>query len=262
MPIRILLAAFMICSILLPAAGQADEKLDYAELSKLIHQGVVAQMPKQVEDRADWGKTVPITSDLRLPRLQRVKVKVGDREEWPHGLWKRTKVWMDDPAKDLQINVRDFQATDGGTFRLGIDVTAALHGEREWKPWQKGFALPGITVQADAKILLALECEVGVSFDFNKLPPDVKAKPKVVNSRVDLQEFDLLRLGNKIITLEGDRIRELGAELKDVLQQYIRSQEAEVQTQLNQALEKSVKDGKGSFSGGNLFKLLNPEKSK
>jgi hypothetical protein len=262
MPVRSLFGVSLTVAIFLPSAGQADEKLDYAELSRLIHQGVVAQVPRQVEDRAEWGKTVPITSDVRFPRLARVKVKVGDREEYPHGLWKKTKVWMDDPAKDVQIQVRDFKVGERGTFQLGIDVTAAVHGEHEWKPWQKGFALPGLTVQADAKVFLALECEVGVTFDFTKLPPDVKVQPKVLKPRVDLQEFDLLRLGNKIITVEGDRVRDLGIELKDVLQTYIRSQEAEVQRQLNQALEKSVKDGKGSFSGANLMKMLNPEKSK
>ena len=246
---------------LFPAGAKTDDKLDYTELSKLIHQGVVAQVPKEFEDRAEWGKSIPLTTDLRFPRLQRVRIKVGDREEFPHGLWKRTRVWLDEPAKDLQIQVRDFKAVEGGKFQLGVDVKVALHGEREWKPWQKGLALPGLTVKADARLLLALDCEAAVSFDFTKLPPDIKVKPKILKSRLDLQEFDLLQIGNKLLSIEGDRAREIGVELKDFLQQYIRSQEPQIQEELNQALAKSVLDGKGSFSGANLIKLLNPSKS-
>src|SRR4051812_31645525 len=95
---------FFATALLILAASwtSADEPAkepakDYTEFSKLLHKMVVAQVPKYVEDNSGWGGTIPIPDKLRLPRLPRTRIKVGDREELPHGLWRKLRVTIDDP---------------------------------------------------------------------------------------------------------------------------------------------------------------------
>src|SRR5436190_1189553 len=144
-PIHLLAACALAVGLALGSHAAADEeKPDYAEFSKLIHQAVTAQMPKQYEDRSSWGKTIPIPDKLRLI---------------------------------------------------------------------------GLTVQADATVNVALDCDVAITLNTNKFPPELQIEPKVVDCQLDLKEFELIRVGKLI---EGKDARELGNELKDILKQLIR----------------------------------------
>lgn len=231
-------------------AAPAEEKPDYAEFSKLLQQAVTAQMPKQFEDRSSWGKTIPIPDKLRLSGL-RTRVKVGDKEELPHGHWKRTRVWVDDPAKNVQIQVRDVRKVDAKNTRVQVAATVALHCERERQQWSKGLLLIGLLVQADATVNVALDCDVAISLNTNKFPPELQIEPKVVDCQLNLKEFELIRVGKLI---EGKEARELGNELKDILKQLIRLYEPDVQERANKAIAKSLKEGKGSISAEMLLK--------
>src|ERR1700732_2862048 len=90
----------------LPAAGAAEDKppskADYSEFAKLIQAAVVPHIPRELEDKSQWGKTIPDPGDLRLNRL-RTHIRVGDKEDLPDGLWSRTRVVIDNPARDVQI---------------------------------------------------------------------------------------------------------------------------------------------------------------
>src|SRR5437868_1629615 len=101
---------------------------EYADLSRLIHKMVVKEIPREFEDRSGWGQIVPLTEKLRFPNLQRTRVRLGDKEGYPHGLWKKFKVRFDDPDKDVKIDVREFSKIDPKTFHLVVDAEAAFTG--------------------------------------------------------------------------------------------------------------------------------------
>src|SRR5437868_3526058 len=109
---------------------RTDSAKDYSEFSRILHKIVVAQVPKYVEDNSGWGGSIPIPDKLPLPRL-RTRIKVGDHEELPHGLWRKLRVNVDDPDKDVAIQVRSFEKIDAKTYRLSLDSQAAIRGEVE-----------------------------------------------------------------------------------------------------------------------------------
>src|ERR1700730_13227743 len=117
-------------ALLSSTAGADDPKpnpqKDYADFSKLIHRMVVKELPKEFEDRSGWGQMVPLSEKLRFPNLPRTRVRIGDKEGYPNGLWKRFKARIEDPAKDLKINVREFSKIDSKTFRLAVDSEVLL----------------------------------------------------------------------------------------------------------------------------------------
>ena len=261
MTLRITLA--IVAGLLLTALGGADDKPaepkeekkpDYVELSKLVQQAVVEKAPKKFEDKSEWGRTIPAHNNVRLPRLKRVVVEKGGKMEYPDGAWKRSFVWLDDPAKDIQIKVKDLKTVAPKTYRVKVDATVSAHGERERQQWKNGVKLIGISVQADATITAELDIEVKLAFDNTKFPPDVVVTPKVIDSKVLLDKFDLNRVG---FILVGDDARQLGDELKDFLQTLITQHDNDVKDAANEAIAKALKEGKGRISAASLLKLSN-----
>lgn len=248
-------------SVCVPGFCCTDEPGDFTELSKLIHKIVIKDLPKEFTDTSDWGRTVPIPPKLRLPNL-RTKVKVGDNEELPHGLWKKARLWLDEPAKDVAIKVRELRRLgDSKSYRLGVDATLAFNGIREWQHWQKGLATFGASAQARATIMVSLDIDVALSLGAGKFPPELKIEPKVVESKLLLKEFDLLRvtpiygLG---ALLEGEKAKEIGNEFKGLIQTLLTAHEPTVRDQANRIIAQALKEGKGNISAGALFKALAP----
>jgi hypothetical protein len=235
----------------------AEEKSDHPEFAKLIHSLVAPQLPRDFEDHSGWGKTTPVTNEVRLPRVRRTVVKVGDRMEWPHGGWKRSKVWLDDPAKNLQIRITNLQRVDKGRTRIGLEATLALHGERERQQWVKGLRLLGLTVQADAVVTAHLDTEITVAFNAKKFPPEVIVTPKVMDTKLELKRFDLNRVGP--VLLGTEEAREMGEELRGFLQDLMKRHETQVTEKLNEAIAKAVKEGKTKLSATTLLKLNLPK---
>ena len=230
----------------------ADDKPNYAELSRLIQQAAAEKCPKKFEDTSEWGRTIPIPPAVRFPRLQRVVLRVNGRDEVPDGVWRRTLVWLDDPAKDIQIRVLDVQKKDANNYLVTLAAEVAFHGERERKRWRNGVQLFGLSVQADARIRAEFDCAVKIAIDATKLPPEVVAEPKVVATRLELRAFDLNRVGNILV---GDPARDLGDELKGVLQDLLKQREGEVKDYANQALAKALKGGQARIPLTDLLKL-------
>src|SRR5271165_356953 len=79
-----------------------------AELNRLIHKAVVAKLPKVIEDDSGWGRTIPLPDKLRLLRARRTIVDVNGKPEVPDGTWIKTRLSVDDPERDLKIQVRTF----------------------------------------------------------------------------------------------------------------------------------------------------------
>lgn len=243
-------------AVLTGLAAAADEdkpptRPDYSSLAKLIHAAVIPKLPKEIEDRSHWGQTIPDPGNLRLPRLPRTRLKVGDKEELAHGQWVRTRLWLDDPAKDVQIEVRDLRKTDPKTVQLQVAATVRGHGERERRQYEKGLLLFGLPVQADAVVVLVLDFDVALSLNTDKFPPEVIVEPKVTRTELELKEFEVRKVGK--ITV-GEKGRELGNELKGVLQEQLKKLEPALKEKANEAIARSLKEGKGTISAETLLK--------
>jgi hypothetical protein len=261
MTLRFLFAAFLAGCFLSPALAddKTADKPDYSDLSKIIQKTIAEKAPKKYEDRSEWGRTIQVPMNVRLPRLRRTVIQVGGRMEYPDGVWKRSYVWLDDPGKDIKIAVRDLKSTAAKTYRVKLDATVAFHGERERQRWRNGVKLFGIQVQADAEITAALDIEVKLAFDNKKFPPDVLVEPKVLDSKLLLDKFDLNRVGNVLV---GDSARELGDELKEFIQGLLSQYDEDVKHAANDAIAKALKEGKGRFSAASLLKVTTSAKPK
>jgi hypothetical protein len=238
----------------LPFSVSAGEKLprrDYGEFSRLVHTIVVKQLPKQFEDASGWGQMIEIPPNLRLMALRKV-VKVGDHLEAPHGAWRRFKGTIEDPDKNLKIAVKDFKKLDSKTYRIDVDVDVTIMCQGDWQQWQKGLLLVEAGATADANIMAAIVCDVGVSLNVKKFPPELNIEPKVSELGLNLVDFKLR--GDPII--KGQRGDALRNDLKEVLRSVFKASEPFVKDQANQAIVQGLREGKGTISAGAIMKAL------
>ena len=248
-----LIAVLALIPLSLAAQEKTPPKADYAEFSKLVHQMVVKSLPKQFEDTSGWGQTIPVPPKLPFPQLRKF-VKVGDKLELPNGSWRRFKGKIDDPAKNLKINVKDFKVLDEKTYRLvvDVDVTVTVHGE--WRQWQKGLLLVNIEATGDANLTAAIVCDIGTSLNFKMFPPEITIEPKVKELGLHLVDFKFRGDLGEIV--KGDPGNSLNKELNDVLRTVIKASEPIVKDYANQAIAQSLKEGKGTISAGAIMKAV------
>jgi hypothetical protein len=233
------------------SAGEKQPMRDYADFSRLVHKIVVKQLPKQFEDVSGWGQMTEVPANLRLMGLRKI-IKVGDHLEAPHGAWRRFKGKIEDPDKNLKIAVKDFKKLDDKTYRIKVDVDATILCQGEWQQWQKGLLLVGADATADANIAAAIVCDVGVSFNLKKFPPELNIEPKVSELGLDLVDFKLR--GDPIIKGEkGDALRN---NLKEVLRAVVKNSDSFVKDQANLAIAQGLREGKGTISASAIMKAL------
>ncbi|MCS7045740.1 MAG: hypothetical protein NZO58_05245 [Gemmataceae bacterium] len=236
-----------------PRPSVKNSATEFAEFSKLVHGFVISRTPKQLEHRDGWGETIPLGNQrLPLPNL-RTYLKDGDRVVLPHGAWKRLKLQLDDPARDIKIAVKDFKPIDAKTYRLVLDADVQLRADGEWQQWQKGLLLIGVGVETDAHVRLEVGCDVGVELNLKKIPPEVQVTPKVTDLSLDL--VDIRGRNGPII---GDE--KLRNDVKNLLRSGVKIAEPQVKELVQQAVAQSLKDGKGTLSAAELLKVLSTKK--
>ena len=256
-----LISTLTLIACIVPA-GADDAKpqaatRDYADFSRLIHKMVVRQLPKEFEDHSAWGQIVPLTEPVRFPNLPRTRVRVGNKEGYPNGVWRRYKARIEDPQHDLKIQVRDFAKVDSKNYRLVIDSDVLVRGQGEIQNWVKGIALGKAVGQADARFDLAMTFNIGVTLDTKKFPPNIIVDPKLTDLKVDLKDFKLNRLANPTtnLAIEGEPARALGNDFKDNLKSIIKNFEPEIKKRANEAIAQSLKEGKGNISATELLRI-------
>jgi hypothetical protein len=210
-----------------PAAKSARN--DFATYVKRL---VAANVPKQFEDLSEWGATIPAPAAVRFPRLKRTVIKVGDRFEVPHGTWRRTKVWLEDPVRDVSIRVPEIRKVGKQTTRLRVEATAAVRSERERQQWVKGVFVVGVTAEADAVVVVGLDLDVTIAFDPMRPVLGTKFAVKVADVRIDLKSFDLKRVGPVVLPEHSA----LGEELKAKVQAHLRTLEPKIKERANREI--------------------------
>src|SRR4051794_38677569 len=122
---KVLLVGSAVWLLLAPPCARPGEMPAQADLAERIHKSVTAKMPREYEDHSGWGRTIPLPPTLRFPRLRRTFVKVGDHYELPDGTWRRTRVWVNDPDRDLRIRVPEVCKVGKHRTRLLVEATLA-----------------------------------------------------------------------------------------------------------------------------------------
>lgn len=229
-------------------------KEPYAELSRLIRTLAVKHAPREFDDLSGWGKSAPPPKTLRLPNLlKRTTIQVGDRVEYAHGLWRKTKVKLENPERDLTLRVTSIKPGEGLTYRVGVEAQAKVRTENEFQQWLNGVLLVGLSAPAKATVRADLDCDVKVSLDVSKFPPGVTVDPKIVASTLSLEKFELF---DPNLAKRPQLALDLNAELRQLLNGALRSAEPKIREEANKAVAQALRDGKAGVSAVEVYKAF------
>ncbi len=240
-------------------AARADEPAA-AGLERLIHRAIVTKMPPVFEDKSGWGHTIPLPDRLRFPRLRRTLVQVGDHMEVPDGPWRKLRLRLADPDRDLRVRVRSFKQLKAMSYRVVVETDVALRSEADVQRWRNGLELADLTARADVGLSVRVECDVTARLATDKGPPRLLLEPDVREVKLELTEFTprqvtFRRAG---VTVAGETVEAAGDELKDALQGLLRSKEPEVKRRANEALARALKEGKEPLPAAEVLKAVAP----
>ena len=240
-------------------------KEEFADLSRLIHKMVVKQVPREHEEKIDWNKSIPVPEKLLFPRLPRTWVQVGNEKQLAHGAWKRVRVKVLDPDKDVKIKVKEFERLDKGGYRTVIDAEVAMKCDGELQEWLNGISLVKLDGNADVTITSTLVCHVDIKVNLKKFPPEVAVNPKIEEMAIDLKEFNLTRAAATVknVRIEGEQLRKMGNEtMPDLIRSMIKQSEPMIKDYANKAIADGLKESKGKLSAAELLKAAPKEKDK
>jgi hypothetical protein len=247
-----------------PLPPPKEQKAEFAELSRMIHKMIVKEVPREHEEKIDWHKSTPIPPKLLFPNLPRTFVVVGDKKELAHGAWKRVKVKVLDPEKDVRVKVKEWERMDKGGYRAVIDAEVSMKCDGELQEWLNGLSLVKLDGQADTTVASSMVCHIDIKVNVKKFPPEVTVNPKIVEMTVDLKEFNLTKAAATVkgVRLEGDALRNLGNEqLPDLIRSAIKEAEPTIKEYANKAIADGLKESKGKLAP-ELLKGVPKEKEK
>jgi hypothetical protein len=245
-----------------PVAAQTDPPADEAataELARLIHKMIVARMLPVYENASEWGHTAPLPERLRLPRLRRTVVQVGDHMEAPDGTWRRLRLRVEDPDRDIRVGVPSFKRVEAMKYRVVVDSDVAVRGEADVQQWRNGLQLADLTAAADVRLNVRVECDVTARLDA-KGPARLVLDPDIADLKLNLREFTpkqvmFRRAG---VSIQGGAVEAAGEEFRDSLQAMLRAVEPGVRTRANDALARAMKEGKDPLPAAEMLKAVAP----
>lgn len=214
----------------LPAQAEAShaKPTPANPLTAAFAQIIENAIPREYQKSKDWGNTKNVTVGLRADgwKIHRRKKPVK------HGVWKRYRVRLAEPEKRLNVEIRGVRPLENGGFAFTLALKAKFDLWARAKVYQHGIHLIALEADADATIDLEVDCQLAVHLHTQEGRSGVALDPRVIDSRLNLVDFNLHRVSNA----KGPIVRELGEELPGLLKKEL--QGPKLVAKLNRAIDK------------------------
>jgi hypothetical protein len=175
------------------------------------------------EKSTGWGDTDKAPSRIKWEGQglrSRPKLVYTDKND---GMWKRVRVTAEDPARHLNIEIKNVSplGDDKTTFDVHVTLRAAVHYHQQ--NWQRGVKLWDATADARARLHLHLRCEATARFESKgRLIPELVYRLRVTHADVHYDEFELKHIagvGGELAKLIGEAARKLEHGFKPSLEE-------------------------------------------
>ncbi len=176
---------------------------------------IAEAIPREYHGSKDWGKTTFVTTGLHSDGnffkfdIHREKKEVND------GVWKKYRLTLIDPDKNLTVRIDNLHSIDSGRYALTLFVAAKVHGWARAVVYERGVHVISLEAEGDTSIRLWLDAEVSAeTVKSSLLVPGIELHPKVTDARLKFDDFRLSRISD----VKGALAHDLGGLLKNALQ--------------------------------------------
>jgi hypothetical protein len=202
-------------------------------VSRIAARLIAEAIPREYERSKDWGRTKRITTGLRSSgnffdfNIHRRKSRVN------HGVWKKYRVTLVEPEKNLVVRIENLRTTAPGQFAFTLFVTARVHGWARAKVYDRGIHLIAVEAEGHSTVRLRLDTEITLeSVRTKSFLPGLAIRPVVTDAHLHLGDFRLTRISD----LRGTLAHELGDALRHVVEDELSG--PKLVAKLNRSIEK------------------------
>jgi len=219
-----------------PASNtQSPTPEELVELSQWVRWLCLMNLPPNVEDTRKWGKQRRVWDgvDVKLDGL-----RIDTKQRWKlanDGTWSRYLIEFVDPAKELKVEVKKFEAdADGRKFKTSVWVVAPLKLFGRVNQFARDVQLISVSAKADALVRMKVDCEVEIKLLPVSFPPDVEFRPKVTDASIELLEFRV----HEISQIHGEAAEWIGDGIREILDHKLAEYRDKLVLKMNQTIAK------------------------
>jgi hypothetical protein len=199
-----------------PAVGaSAPSAIPPNVISEVAAHIIAAEIPREYERSKDWGRTKEMTTGVRSSGnffkfdVHRTRSQVND------GVWKKYKLTLVEPEKNLNVSIENVRTLEGGHFALTLNVTAKVHGWARIKVYESGVHIIAVEAEGDTNVKLSVGANIGVqSVMTSAYLPGIAVDPTVTDVRIKFKDFELRRISD----VRGTLAHELGILLREAVE--------------------------------------------
>lgn len=184
-------------------------------VTQLIVPLIAAAVPREFEGQKDWGKTKKVTTGLRSEgNFFRFDIH-SKKDEVNDGIWKKYRVTLIEPDKNLELRIDDMHRLESGKYALTLFVAAKVHGWARAVVYEHGVHVISLDAEGDTSVRLWIDAEVSVeTVESSTFIPGLELRPVVTDARLKFDDFKLKRISE----VRGAVAKELGDLLRKELQ--------------------------------------------
>lgn len=195
---------------------------------------VLEEVPRDYENTKKWGGQKRVMSGLKW---EREGIKIESHRQWKqvnHGTWSRYKLKLVDPEQTFEVRLENLRDLGDSTAAFDLIGVARLDCSGRMSQWQRGVQVISLSADATAQVRLTSHIEVKMAAAAGSFPPDIVLSPKVTAADLQLQEFELQRLG----IADGPLVKQLGELVEEGVQDYLAEHREKLAEKMNKAIDK------------------------
>jgi hypothetical protein len=197
-------------------------------------------MPHEYTDEKKWGSQKKRWNGIRLRRDDDGGKLETERKYKMvnHGTWKKYSASLIDPNHEFTVELTNMSSLPSGATRFDLEFSAHLKLDARQSKWVNGLQLYSFSADGHARIRLRITCQMQVSMDISRFPPDLIFAPTVTDADIVVDEFRL----DRISKAGGEFAQQATRSARKVLDQKINEKETRLVKKLNDNLENHKDD--------------------
>jgi hypothetical protein len=204
------------------------------EMQAWVRWLVLKNLPPVYEDNRKWGKTEEVYNGFRF-RREGMKVETYSKYRTvKQGTWSRYFIEFIDPENELEIAIKDIRSIGETRLAFMVMVRTPLKLFGRLSQWQRDIQLISISTNADAQVMMQVDCECEFQINPLSFPPDVTFRPEAKSANVVIEQFQVHRISQ----ISGPLAEQLGKGIRVVLDDKLADYNAKLVEKINRQLIK------------------------
>lgn len=213
----------------------AGNSVDAGEsIDKFLTRLALDSIPHTFTEDKNWGKQDERWDGIKW-RRDGWRISTNRRKKVVnHGTWRKYSTELINPQQEFSVQLKNIHKLDNGKTAFDVHFTARLKIDGRESKWVKGVQLYSLSAEGTAKVRLKVSCELGVTMDITRFPPDLIFSPVATAADLIVDEFRI----DRISKAGGEFAQQVTKIVRKELDKEIKEKEDKLVDKINKQLTK------------------------